>query len=70
MGPSKYTHDTSFSLELMNLINKLECYIAPDWKGLLVTSTLAYWAHLQIMKTMKCWEYVFRDSIHNTTIYS
>ncbi len=26
--------------------NKLECYIAQGWKGLPVTKTLDYWAHL------------------------
>jgi hypothetical protein len=28
----------------MNEPNKLERYISRDWKGLLVTSTLTYWA--------------------------
>ncbi len=39
-------HNTSFSSQLMNGLNKLECYIAIGWKGLQRSNTLAYWANL------------------------
>ncbi len=38
-------HNNSFSKELMNGPNKLECYITMCWNGLPVASTLAYQYH-------------------------
>jgi hypothetical protein len=38
-------HNASFSLQLTNGHNKLECYITLDLKGFTGTNTLAYWAH-------------------------
>jgi hypothetical protein len=39
-------HNTSFSSELNNNQNKLECYSKLHWKGLHGTNTRANWAHL------------------------
>jgi len=36
-------HKASFSSKLNNEPNKLECYITLGWKGLPITTTLAYW---------------------------
>jgi hypothetical protein len=30
---------------------------------------MAYWAHCQVTKKMKCWEYKPRGSIHNTLFF-
>jgi hypothetical protein len=32
------------------------CYVTLGWKGLPKTNTLAYWAHSQVVKKMKCCE--------------
>jgi len=50
---------TSFSSLLLNGSNKLDHYITLDWtwKGLPRTNTLAYRAHSQVTKKMKCCEY-------------
>jgi hypothetical protein len=37
--------------------NKLEYYITPGWKSLLLTNTLAYSANLYVTKKMQCCEY-------------
>ncbi len=52
-----HIHNTSFYSKIKNRPNKLECYIALGWKGLLPDNTIAYWAHLYVMKKMKCSEY-------------
>jgi hypothetical protein len=44
-SPCDYIHNTSFSSQLMNGPNKLECYITQHWKGLPKTNSLAYLAH-------------------------
>jgi hypothetical protein len=49
-----FSLNTSFSLELMNETNKLECHITLGWKRWLGTNTLAYKGHLQVMNKMKC----------------
>ncbi len=49
----KYQHfinNTSFSSELTNGPNKLECYITLGLKGLEGTTPQAYWAHLYVKK--------------------
>ncbi len=38
----------------MNGPNKLGWYITLGWKGFPGTNTLAYWAHSQVVKKMKC----------------
>jgi hypothetical protein len=38
-------HIASFSLQLSNGPNKLECYITLGWKGLKWTNALPNWAH-------------------------
>jgi hypothetical protein len=50
-------HNNQFSLQCTNRPNKLTCFITLGWKGLQETNTLAYWAHLNITKKMKCREY-------------
>ncbi len=35
-------HNASFSSLIMNMLNRLECYITLSWKGLPVTNTLTY----------------------------
>ncbi len=50
-----YSH-TSFSSKLMNGLNKLECFILLDLKGLLGTNTQAYRTHSLAMRCMKCCE--------------
>jgi hypothetical protein len=37
--------------------SKLVFYITLGWEGLTRTNALAYWAHLQFKKKMKCSEY-------------
>ncbi len=37
---------TSFSPQLMNGPNKLDCYITRGLNGLSGANTLSYWAHL------------------------
>jgi hypothetical protein len=49
-------HNTSFYSKIKNRPNKLECYIALGWKGLLRDNTIAYWTLLYVMKKMKCSE--------------
>ncbi len=41
----------------MNEPNKLECYITLGWKVLPGKNTLAYFAHLHVLKKMKCWSW-------------
>jgi hypothetical protein len=55
--PLTNTSGTIFSSKLTNGLNKLVCPITLSWKGLLVTNTLAYWAHLLVVKKMECCEY-------------
>ncbi len=43
-------HSTSFSSELMNGSNKIQCYIILGWKDFPWTNTLAYWEHFQAKK--------------------
>jgi hypothetical protein len=50
-------HNTSFYSKIKNRPNKLEFYITLGWKGLLPDNTIAYLAHLYVMKKMKCSEY-------------
>jgi hypothetical protein len=38
-------HKTSFSSELMNWPNKLECYLKNGWTGFPVSNTLAFQVH-------------------------
>ncbi len=40
-----------------NGVNKLEGYIALEWKGLSGINTRAYWAHSKVTKKMKGCEY-------------
>jgi hypothetical protein len=49
----------SFSFQLMNGPNKLECYITLAMKDSPETNTLAQWAHSQAMRKRKCCEHVF-----------
>ncbi len=42
---------TLFYLKLMNGEIKLERCITLDWKGLLGSNTLLYWAHSQVTNT-------------------
>ncbi len=44
-----------------------ESFIILDWKGLPLTNTIAYRAHLKVMKKMKCCEYGNRELIQNTS---
>jgi hypothetical protein len=39
-------HNNSFSSQVKNEPNKLECYITLGWKGFPVTKTPAYWAQM------------------------
>jgi hypothetical protein len=48
-------------------LNKLECYITLDWKGLAVTNILAYWAHNE--KKMKCCEYATWCQCYKTLFF-
>jgi hypothetical protein len=41
-GPLGRIHNSSFSWELKNEPNKLECYIILGWKGLPVVNSLSY----------------------------
>jgi len=41
----------------MNGLNKLDCYITLDRKGLTGTNTLAYRAYFEVMNEMKYCEY-------------
>ncbi len=50
------TDNTSFSSELMNVPNTLECYTTLGQKCLPVMNTLAYWVHAYVTKKMKCCE--------------
>jgi hypothetical protein len=52
--------NSSFSLYLINGLNRLECSGALGYKCLPWTNTLAFWAHLQVTKIMKCCEYSLR----------
>ncbi len=45
-GPRGCNHNTSYSTQLTNQPNKLECQIAIRWICLSGTDTLAYWTHL------------------------
>ncbi len=45
MNCCDYNHNTLFSLQLMNGLNKLESYPSLGWKGLPGTNNPAYWAH-------------------------
>ncbi len=51
-----HTSNISFSLQLTNGPNKVECYITLGLKGLTGTNTQAYWAHSKVTKKMKCFE--------------
>ncbi len=45
LSSRNFRYNISFSLELMNGPNELECCITLGWKGLSITNTLAYCAH-------------------------
>jgi hypothetical protein len=62
MGVGNQRPGTRFIQQFPNGLNKLECYIALDWKGLPRTNTLAYWAHLKVTKKMKCCEFRGKDT--------
>jgi hypothetical protein len=47
-----------------------ECYTTLGWKGLLGTSTLAYWSHSYVVKKINCCEYNTTGYIHNTSFTS
>ncbi len=53
-GPRSCIHNTSFSWEVMNEPNKLECYILVGWKGLTGLNTLAYLSH----EVLRIWYFV------------
>ncbi len=65
--PRNCIQNTSFSSELTDGPNKLECYIKLGWKGLPITNTLIYYA---CFMSMKCCEYEPRNCIHNTSFSS
>jgi spore coat protein U-like protein len=60
-------HNTSFSSKLKNGPNKQEYLITLGRKGLPVTNTLVYCAHLLAMKKMKGCKYGTWNCIHNTS---
>ncbi len=45
-------HSTSFSNQLTNRPNKLECYKTLGWKYLPVASTLTYWSNSKTKKKL------------------
>jgi hypothetical protein len=47
----------SFSLQLTNGPNKLECYNTQSQHGLSGKNALAYWSHSKLKKKIKCCEY-------------
>ncbi len=59
--------NTSFSLLVINVHNKLECFMKLDWKGLIVQNTLAYLARISVMKKIKKFEYSSCVSMPNTS---
>ncbi len=59
-------HNTQFSSKLKNWPDKHECYITKLSKGSTVTKTLAYWAHSQVTKKIKCCEYSPRCLFYKT----
>ncbi len=52
-----HNHNTPFSYILKHGPNKLEFYIWLGWTDLLGAKTLAFWAHSEVMKIIKCCEY-------------
>jgi hypothetical protein len=59
-------HNTWFSSEIIIRPIKLECYITLGQIGLVGKTALAYWSYSQVLKKMKCCEYVPWNCIHNT----
>jgi hypothetical protein len=47
-------HNTSISCLLTKKQDKVECYIRVGWKGLPVTNSLAFWAHLEVRSKSSC----------------
>jgi hypothetical protein len=45
--------NTSFSLKLLNVANKLECLTLRSISNVVQCNTLAYWAHLRAANKMK-----------------
>jgi hypothetical protein len=57
-------HNTSFSLQLMSVLNNLEHLILVSFYSLVQCNTLAHLAHLHVKKKMNYFEYVHRIIIH------
>jgi hypothetical protein len=68
--PRGRIHNFSFSSQLTNWPNKLDCYITVGWKFLSRTNSLAYWSPFMSYKKMKCFEYGPRGRIHNFSFSS
>ncbi len=51
-------HNISFTLQLKNWPNNLECNVTLSCKDLPETNTKAYSANMWVMKKLKCCEYV------------
>jgi hypothetical protein len=60
---------SSFSLQLTNGPNKLECYITLGMKDSPERNTLAQWAHSQVMRKRKCCEHVFHFALFSILIF-
>jgi hypothetical protein len=56
-------HNTSFSSELTNGPNKLECYIDLGWRGLLITNTLTYQAPFVSYEERVLWIRLLRPAL-------
>jgi len=63
IGPRSHIHNTSFSSEPMNELNKLKCLITLCRKGLPGANTLAYWAYSSVTRKKMCCEFSLRVSI-------
>ncbi len=59
-------HNTSFSSQLTNWPNKLDCYNKVGMKCCLGTNTLAYLGPFVSYEKIKCCEYAPWDYTHNT----
>jgi hypothetical protein len=53
LGIMDCIHKNTFSLQITNQVNNLECYITLVWKRLPMTNTQTYWSNSQVTKKKK-----------------